>query len=85
VEFKRTPQCSDCIPALRDDNREAMWIWQVTENQVIVGGMGAVIGINQLAVWKAIEMYRAKDPVKVFEKVLRLFQEVTWEGLKSED
>lgn len=52
---------------------------------MIVGGMGSIIGINHLAVWGAIDRYRIKHPVRCFEKVLRVFADVTMELVQGED
>ncbi len=80
VEFKREPQCAKCIDPLFESNADAVRIWLITESQMIAIGMeGAIVGVNQLAVWEAIDRYKAKEPVKTFEKVVRLFNEITME------
>jgi len=79
MEFHREPLCKACrgeFPLLAK-NKDAIRIWRLTESQMIVAGMGGVVGVNQLAVWEAIDRYRVKEPLKTFEKVLKLFQDVT--------
>jgi len=82
---KPPPNCRECIEPLRPENRDAVEIWQLTESQLIVAGMGSVVGVNQLAVWAAIDRYRVKDPVWTFEKVLRLFDEVSMPRFRPEE
>ena len=84
MEFNRIPQCKECVPELLDKNREAAKIWLLTESQFIAGGMGEVYGVNQLAVWQAIEKYGVRDSmVRTFEKVLYLHRKVTMEQIKE--
>ena len=67
------------------ENADALKIWSLVQDQVIVGGMGVVLGINHIAVWKAIEKYRIRDELDVFEKVIRAFSHVReLERLKEE-
>lgn len=84
MEFNRIPQCQKCLdPPLRPENRDAIRIWHLTESQVITGGMGAVFGINHMAVWAAIDRYPIRHPVQTFEKVLRLFSEISMEEMRA--
>lgn len=85
MEFRRIPQCKQCVPELWPKNSDALRLWLITENQVIVGGMGGVFGVNQLAVWQAIERYGVREPVKTFEKVLRLWSEITSEEFSADE
>lgn len=66
-----TPPCSDCMPQICEENREALMIFGLVRNQLIMG-FGAAVDINHLAVWKAIEEYGIKEKRKVFERILRL-------------
>jgi hypothetical protein len=72
------------MPRLNPANRDAVRIWRLTESQVITVGMGEPVSVNQVAVWMAIERYRAAQPQKCFEKVLDLWSEVTMPRLKGE-
>ena len=58
---------------LDPENREAVEVWKRVQNQVLVGGMGTVIDINQLAVWEAIDRYGVLKPIHCFESVCYLF------------
>lgn len=64
-------------------NKDAIEIWRLTESQMITAGMGGIIGLNQLAVWEAIDRYRVRNPIRCFEKVLILFGEVTMAQIKA--
>ncbi|MBU2346635.1 MAG: hypothetical protein KJ888_20790 [Gammaproteobacteria bacterium] len=59
------------------ENIEAANIYNLVQDQVLVAGMeNKIIGINQLAVWKAIEAYKVENPIKVFEKIMWAFRKV---------
>ena len=83
--FNREPQCSKCRVDLFPANLDAIRVWFLTESQMIVGGMGSVIGVNQLAIWEVIDRYpiKIKKPFHTFEKVLKVFNEVTMEQIRG--
>lgn len=62
------------------ENHEALKIWVLVNGQLIVGGMGDVIDINHLAIWKDIEEYEKAmygldtDKWKLFNKIICLFR-----------
>lgn len=67
------PPCFECVPPYVPENQEALRLWPIVRNQVIVGGMGSVIDINHLAVWEDIDRFGAEGPVNCFKKILILF------------
>lgn len=48
-------------------------IFKIVRGQVLVAGMGSVIGLNHLAVWEAIDRYKVSDKIRCFEKVNAVF------------
>lgn len=62
------------------ENENAIAIWQRVRYQVIP----FTTTLNHLAVWAAIERYEVGRPVECFEKVMRLFEEVTAPRLREE-
>jgi hypothetical protein len=57
-------------------NEDAIRIYMMVQSQVLTmhnGKHDIVTGINQLAVWAAIDAYGVKDRTGTFERVLRLF------------
>lgn len=66
--------CAECLPPLKEENRDAVEIYLVTRNQVVwTGGMGSSpTDVNHLAVHEAMRLYGVKDRRRCFEKVLRL-------------
>ena len=59
------------MPPLLPENEDTLKIYGFVKGQVIVG-MDGPIDINQLAIWKIIENYGIKDPIKAFEKVVNI-------------
>lgn len=53
------------------ENHDAVRVFFLTQNQLIMGPSGPV-DINQLAVHAAIELYGIQDRQGCFEKVMRL-------------
>ena len=62
------------------ENEDAITIWQRVRYQVLP----FTTTLNQLAVWAAIERYEIRKPVECFEKVARLFEEITAPRLREE-
>jgi len=63
--------CDICRPEFRDDNIDALRIYDLVKYQYIMSMSGAV-DVNHMAVWKAIEKYGIKNERETFEKVLTL-------------
>jgi len=75
---KPTPErCEQCLPPVDDENVPAARLWPIVSSQVLVGPSGQIIGINQLAVWTAIEKYKdvlnIMDEQQTFEDILMIF------------
>ena len=64
----KDPPCETCRVELMPDNKEASMVYNIVQNQFIMGFNGPV-DLNQSAVWECIDRYRVKDPIKVFERV----------------
>lgn len=70
------PPCSNCRVELLPENSDAANIYSVVKGQVIVAGMGQVIGLNQLAVWEAIDRFQVINKLDCFEKVVGTFNHI---------
>ena len=68
------PPCSECLPELGSINQVALRVYLACQDQLIVGGMGGVIGINHLAVWKYIEKFNVRNECSVFNRVVAVSQ-----------
>jgi hypothetical protein len=64
------PPCDDCRVVLDPENVDAMRVMGIVKRQYIMGFYGP-IDINHGAVWEAIDRYGVKDPIHVFERVIR--------------
>jgi len=49
-------------------------VWSLISDQLIVSGLGEVIGLNHLAVWEVIDRYKVSNPVRTFEKIIKVFR-----------
>lgn len=65
------------MPTLQECNRAVAQIWLLTRGQIITVGMGGVIDINHLALWKDIEkfkeVYEIENEIDCFQRVIELF------------
>lgn len=69
---KEPTNCRECLPPLMEENRDAVMIYLRCRKQLIFAGMGEPVDINHGAVHQAMRLYRVKDKVECFEKVLEL-------------
>lgn len=74
------PNCDELCPVearvLREENEDAARIYNIVRGQVLTrwnGERDVIVGLNQLAVWAAIDAYGVRDRTGCFEKVRRLF------------
>ncbi len=67
------PPCITCKEVSYEENEDALNIFFVVRNQLIMGFNGP-IDINQLAIHEAIKLYEINNPRECFQKVLRLAQ-----------
>ena len=67
--YGKEPNCDACIPMLFPENEEVAKVWFVVSDQVLVGGMGDVIGINNLAIHAAMDLYNVRDKINCLEKI----------------
>jgi hypothetical protein len=78
------PPCDTCWVDLRPDNKEAAEVYIMCRDQIIVAGMGQVIGINNLAIYGAMDRFPGgvKDQWRCLNKVRAAFQHFRkdWEG-----
>jgi hypothetical protein len=71
---------------LLSENEDAARIFQIVRGQVLTrfnGKYDAVIDINHLALWAAIDAYGVRDRTGCFEKVLNLFHYLLKEQRES--
>lgn len=66
------PPCETCRVILLEENADAARIYQLTRGQIVTLGE-SVIDLNHVALWQAIDRYRVKEPVRVFESVNKVF------------
>ena len=65
------PPCEICRVEFLPENEEALKIFRIVRNQLIVGP-ASVIDINHLAIHAAMDLYKVKNRKQCFEKVLHL-------------
>jgi len=67
------PPCETCRVLPAEENQDAITIFLLTKNQLILG-FGGPVDVNHLAIWKAIEYYPegVRVPWDCFNKVVRL-------------
>lgn len=66
------PPCETCRVELHEENAEAVKIYRLIRGQVRTLGEH-VIDIDHVALWQAIDRYKVKEPVRVFELVNKVF------------
>ena len=75
------PPCSECLPELFLENVDAMRIWNLVLDQRIwvSGGMGTPqsVGLMHGPIWKLIDEFEVDDRLKTFQKVLRIYEEIS--------
>lgn len=71
---RETP-CKDCLPPLYEENRDAVKIYMLVQDQVRISPMGGIVGLDHNAVHAALELYEIADRRRVFEQVLQLAAE----------
>jgi hypothetical protein len=69
---KRRKNCKACLPPLKEQNIDAVRMYLLTRNQLILTGMGDPVDINHMPIHEAMRLYRVKNPRECFEKVLTL-------------
>ena len=55
--------CSTCRPSLLLANMDAVKIWNLVQDQVIVAPMGGVVGINILAAYETMDRLGIKNTI----------------------
>lgn len=75
-EQRGTPTpCEECLPPLFPENKDALRVFFVVQDQVIMAPMGGVVSLNHEAIHRAMGLYGVRDKRSCFEKVLRLARE----------
>jgi len=65
------PPCSECYVDVMLENVEALQIFNIVQDQFIMG-MGGPVAINHMAIHSAMALYSVKDRKSCFRKVLTL-------------
>ena len=65
------PPCITCREVPEEGNEEALGIFFLVRNQLIMGS-GGPVDLNHLAVYSAMDLYQVKNRIECFEKVLKL-------------
>lgn len=69
------PPCEKCLPALEEENRDAVMIWSLVADQVIIAPMGGAVALSHEAIHRAMELFEIPKRRACFTKVLRLAHE----------
>jgi len=73
----RDTKCDICMPVLHECNHAVAQIWLLTQGQIITAGMGDIVDINHIALWKNIEkfrdIYEIENETDCFLRVVKLF------------
>jgi len=69
------PPCDTCWVELMPENREAADVYMICRNQIITAGMGQILDINLLTVFKIMDEYPGgiEDRWKCLNKVRSTF------------
>lgn len=57
-------------------NEDAEKIYMLVRDQLIIGGVGSVVSLNQMAIHAAIDRLGVEDAVGCFEKVVMVYRAV---------
>jgi len=76
LEGKEYPPCDTCKPILLPVNRDALQVYSLVSNQIIVGGMGDIIGLNYNAVKFVMDLYNIENQRDCFERVVCVFNKI---------
>jgi len=74
------PPCEKCIPEILPENRDALQVYLLVQNQLVIGGMGEVIDINFESIKFIMELYDIPNKRGVFEKVINVSRFFIKEG-----
>jgi len=66
------PPCNSCIEPLMDENVDAVKVYFLAQNQLIVS-MGQIIDLNVNAIKTIMDLYEVRDQRRCLEKVMELF------------
>lgn len=64
------PPCEKCVPAILPGNEDALRVYLMVRNQVIVVGMGTPIDLDFNAIEFILNLYKIRNKKEVFEKVI---------------
>lgn len=79
---KYGPPCSTCKPNVHPVNVRALEVFGFCRNQVIVSGLGEVIGMNITAVKTVMDLNGIKNQKDCLEKVMFLSEKII--GMQNE-
>ncbi|MDD5353029.1 MAG: DUF1799 domain-containing protein [Candidatus Omnitrophica bacterium] len=68
--------CDTCKPIIMPANQDALRIYALVSNQVIIGGMGDIIGLNYNAVKFIMDLYGIENQRDCFERVVHIFNKI---------
>ena len=68
--------CDTCTPPLYPENEDAVLVWSLCRNQLLLVPMGGTLDINHLAIHEAMKLYEVADPKQTFEKVLLIVHNI---------
>ena len=69
----KEPNCKNCIPTLFPENREAVRVYIICQDQMIMS-MSGPVSLDISAIEIAMERCRVRDKNKTFHQVIKLGQ-----------
>jgi hypothetical protein len=69
------PPCADCLPQPTQRNVDAFRVFEQCRTQVIAGGMGDIIAINDLAVKLWMDLLHVQNQLDCMKRVRTAFTE----------
>lgn len=76
--------CLTCVPPLLPENRDAVRVFLLVQDQVMVAPSGDVLGLDQNAIHQCMRLYGCATP-EVFESVVALGRRFIRKGGEAEE
>jgi hypothetical protein len=70
----KEPPCEKCKPELIKENEEALKIYVICQNQVLMSGFGDIVDLNYNALEFIMSLYNVKNKRECFEKIIKIFR-----------
>lgn len=70
------PPCESCYPVPLQNNIAAVQVYNLCANQLIVSGMGEIIGMNYLAIFEVMNLLEIQNRLDCLNRVNVLFAHI---------